>query len=178
MEIPGCHCIEMVLQMTKAVYPGSFDPVHNGHVDIAVRASKLFGSLIVAVYDAPPKVLKFSTEERVEFFSRSVSSIKNISVIPFYGLATQLAREQKAEFIVRGLRAGFDFEAEFEMALMWRHVAPDIDVVSLMSSLEYQFVYSSRIKEISKLGGNVDALVPEHVSKALKDTCDHIDHKK
>ena len=81
-EIQDCHCIKLVLPMTKAVYPGSFDPVHNGHVDIAVRASKLFGSLIVAVYDAPPKVLKFTTEERVEFFSRSVRSIKNISVIP------------------------------------------------------------------------------------------------
>ena len=164
--------------MTKAIYPGSFDPVHNGHVDIAIRASKLFGSLIVAVYDAPPKALKFTTEERVGFFSKSVSSIKNISVIPFYGLATQLAREKRAEFIVRGLRAGFDFEAEFEMALMWRHVAPDIDVVSMMSSLEYQFVYSSRIKEISKLGGNVEALVPAHVAQALKDTGDSVDDNR
>lgn len=154
--------------MTKALYPGSFDPVHNGHVDIVERASKLFDELIVGVYDAPPKNLMFTTEERVDLFQKSVEGLSNVRVQPFMGLAPTVARELDAEFIVRGLRAGFDFEMEFEMALMWRNLAPDIDVVCMMSSLEYQFVYSSRIKEVAKLGGNIDNLVPDHVSAALK----------
>lgn len=154
--------------MTKALYPGSFDPAHNGHVDIVERASKLFDELIVGVYDTPPKNLMFTTEERVDLFQQSVGSLPNVKVQPFVGLAPNVAREMGAEFILRGLRAGFDFEMEFEMALMWRNLAPDIDVVCMMSSLEYQFVYSSRIKEVAKLGGNIDNLVPDHVAAALK----------
>ena len=154
--------------MTKALYPGSFDPVHNGHVDIVERASKLFDEFIVGVYDTPPKNLMFTTDERVDLFKKSVEHLANVRVQPFVGLAPTVARELGAEFIVRGLRAGFDFELEFEMALMWRNLAPDIDVVCMMSSLEYQFVYSSRIKEVAKLGGNIDNLVPDHVSAALK----------
>ena len=91
----------------------------------------------------------------------------NVSVVKFFGLATNVAREVGAEFIVRGLRAGVDFETEFEMALMWRNLAPDIDVVCMMSSLEFQFVHSSRIKEVFSLGGDVTGLVPDHVNKAL-----------
>jgi pantetheine-phosphate adenylyltransferase len=109
----------------------------------------------------------FSTEERVELFEESVKDVPNISVVPFTGLAPVVARENDAEFIVRGLRAGLDFEMEFEMALMWRHIAPDIDVVCIMSSLEYQFVYSSRIKEVASLGADVSELVPPHISEAL-----------
>jgi pantetheine-phosphate adenylyltransferase len=153
--------------MTRALYPGSFDPVHNGHVDIVERASKLFDELIVGVYDTPPKNLMFTTEERVELFQESVKTLTNVKVQPFFGLAPDVARELGAEFIVRGLRAGFDFEMEFEMALMWRNLAPDIDVVCMMSSLEYQFVYSSRIKEVAKLGGKIDNLVPIHVATSL-----------
>mgnify|MGYP001456662228 FL=1 len=153
--------------MTRALYPGSFDPVHSGHVDIVERASKLFDELIVGVYDTPPKNLMFTTEERVELFQESVKTLNNVKVQPFFGLAPDVARELGAEFIVRGLRAGFDFEMEFEMALMWRNLAPDIDVVCMMSSLEYQFVYSSRIKEVAKLDGKIDNLVPIHVATAL-----------
>lgn len=155
--------------MVKAIYPGSFDPVHNGHVDIAARAAKVFDELIIAVYDAPPKSLMFTTQERVELFEKSVAHIPNINVMPFTGLAPNVARASGADFIVRGLRAGFDFEMEFEMALMWRNIAPDIDVVCMMSALEYQFVYSSRIKEVASLGANIDSLVPEHVAAALKE---------
>jgi len=155
--------------MAKAIYPGSFDPVHNGHVDIATRAAKVFDELMIAVYDAPPKSLMFTTQERVELFEKSVAHIPNINVMPFTGLAPNVARASGAEFIVRGLRAGFDFEMEFEMALMWRNIAPDIDVVCMMSALEYQFVYSSRIKEVASLGANIDNLVPEHVAAALKE---------
>lgn len=153
--------------MASALYPGSFDPVHNGHVDIATRASRLFDELIVGVYDAPPKNLMFTTEERVELFERSVPHLSNVKVVPFVGLAPVVAREVGAEFIVRGLRAGFDFETEFEMALMWRNVDPDIDVACLMSSLDYQFVHSSRIKEVAALGGKIDNLVPAPVFSAL-----------
>lgn len=160
--------------MPTAVYPGTFDPVHKGHVDIAVRAAGVFEELIVAVYETPPtKSLTFSTAERVDLFASAVRDVANIKVVPFAGLAPQFARENGAEFILRGLRAGFDFELEFEMALMWRNIAPDIDVVCMMSSLEHQFVYSSRIKEVAQLGANIDNLVPDHVAEALKDKLGH-----
>ncbi len=154
--------------MAKAIYPGSFDPAHNGHVDIATRASQLFDELVICVYDSPPtKRLLFSTEERVELFQRSVNHLPNVDVVPFTGLAPIVAHRQGAQFILRGLRAGFDFELEFEMALMWRNLDPEIDVVCMMSSLDYQFVFSSRIKEVVSLGANVDNLVPPHVAEAL-----------
>ena len=160
--------------MPKAIYPGTFDPVHKGHVDIATRAAGVFDELIVAVYQTPPnKSLTFTTEERLEFFSKAVADVPNIRVVPFTGLAPTFARENGAEFILRGLRAGFDFELEFEMALMWRNVAPDIDVVCMMSALEFQFVYSSRIKEVVQLGANVDNLVPAHVAIALNEKFEH-----
>ena len=154
--------------MAKAIYPGSFDPAHYGHIDIARRAATVFDELVIAVYKSPPtKRLMFSTEERVEMFKESVRDVPNISVVPFTGLAPVVARDNGAKFIVRGLRAGLDFELEFEMALMWRHVAPDIDVVCIMSSLDYQFVYSSRIKEVASLGADVSELVPPHIAEAL-----------
>jgi pantetheine-phosphate adenylyltransferase len=156
--------------MAKAIYPGSFDPAHHGHIDIAKRAATVFDELIIAVYKSPPtKSLIFSTEERVDMFKEAVKDVPNIKVIPFTGLAPTVARENGAHFIVRGLRAGIDFELEFEMALMWRHVAPDIDVVCIMSSLEYQFIYSSRIKEVAALGADVSELAPPHICKALMD---------
>jgi len=155
--------------MAKAIYPGSFDPAHRGHIDIARRAAGVFDELVIAIYKSPPtKSLMFSTEERVEMFAEEVSDVPNITVKPFTGLAPTAARENGAAYIVRGLRAGFDFELEFEMALMWRHIAPDIDVVCIMSSLEYQFVYSSRIKEVASLGADISALVPPRVEDALK----------
>jgi pantetheine-phosphate adenylyltransferase len=137
-------------------------------VDIATRAAGVFDELIVAVYQTPPtKSLTFTTEERLDYFRRAVEDVPNIKVIPFTGLAPTFAREHGADFILRGLRAGLDFEMEFEMALMWRNIAPDIDVVCMMSALEHQFVYSSRIKEVAQLGANIDGLVPTHVAAAL-----------
>ena len=155
--------------MAKAVYPGSFDPPHNGHVDVATRASRVFDRLVVAVYDSPPKQVLFTTEERVGLTQRSVAHLDNVEVISFSGLvAPDLARRVEAGFVVRGLRAGVDFETEFEMTLMWRNLDPSIDVVCLMSALQYQFVYSSRIKEVAQLGGDVRGLVPEHVAEEMK----------
>tara|TARA_Y100001960_G_scaffold113337_1_gene121293 strand:+ start:322 stop:795 length:474 start_codon:yes stop_codon:yes gene_type:complete len=155
--------------VAKAFYPGSFDPAHNGHIDVAKRASRLFDEVIVGVYQAPPKVLMFDTGERVELFQESLKGIDNVEVVEFTGLAPTVAREVGAEVILRGLRAGFDFEQEFEMALMWRNLAPDIDVVCMMTALEHQFIYSSRIKEVARLGANIDNLVPPHIAAALKE---------
>ena len=155
--------------MPKAIYPGSFDPVHNGHVDIARRAAGVFDEVIVAIYDEPPsKTLLFTTDERVQLFAGATAEIPNVRVTPFGGLAPDFARSVGADFILRGLRAGFDFETEFEMALMWRNIAPDIDVVCMMSSLEHQFVYSSRIKEVARLGADITGLVPESVATAMR----------
>ena len=103
----------------------------------------------------------------MELFSESVTQLKNVEVVPFNGLAVDFARRTGADFIVRGLRAGFDFEQEFEMALMWRTLDPTVDVACMMSSLEYQFVHSSRIKEIAQLGGDITSLVPTHVASEL-----------
>ena len=156
--------------MVKAIYPGSFDPVHNGHLDIANRASGLFEKVIIAVYDSPPKNVLFSTEKRVNMVRECISNLPNVEVTSFSNLATEFAKQVGAKFIVRGLRAGYDFEYESEMSLMWRNLSPDIDIVCMMSSLQYQFVYSSRIKEVVKLGGEVDGLVPETISTELKNS--------
>lgn len=153
--------------MVKAVYPGTFDPVHNGHVDVARRAAQLFDGLVIGVYDSPPKSLLFSTEERVQMLADSLSDATSVDVRPFTGLAVDFARTERAGFILRGLRAGLDFEVEFEMAHMWRSLAPDIDVVCVMSALEHQFIRSSRIKEVARLGGNVEGLVPDGVAALL-----------
>jgi pantetheine-phosphate adenylyltransferase len=153
--------------MADAVYPGSFDPMHNGHLDVVERAAGLFDSLLVAVYETPPKDVMFTTDERVGLFDSSVAHLDNVEVAPFKGLVTDLARDVGAGYVVRGLRAGFDFEAEFEMALMWRHLDPGIDVVCMMSALEFQFIYSSRIKEVARLGADVRSLVPAHVVEGL-----------
>ncbi|MBM3932753.1 MAG: pantetheine-phosphate adenylyltransferase [SAR202 cluster bacterium] len=154
--------------MATAVYPGRFDPVHNGHVDIATRASKLFDKLTISVYDLPPQRSMFSTEERLSFFRQSVAALPNVEVIAFTGLATDFASKKGATFIVRGLRAGNDFETESEMALMWRTLNPNVDVVCILSSLQNQFVHSSRIKEVAQLGGDVKSLVPPQVYRELK----------
>lgn len=153
----------------KAIYPGSFDPVHNGHLDLIIRASDLFEHLTVAVYDEPNKNVLFSPSERVNLIVESIKPYKkNVDVVQFSGLAVEFAKLLGAKFILRGLRAGFDFELEFEMALMWKKLNKDVDVVCLMSSLEYQFVYSSRIKEVARLGGNITGLVPDNVIDAFK----------
>jgi pantetheine-phosphate adenylyltransferase len=153
--------------LTVAVYPGSFDPVTNGHLDIANRAAALFDQLIVGVYDVPMKSLLFSTQERVELIRRAASHLPNVRVESYSGLTVGFARKMNAQVIVRGLRMSSDFEREFEMALMNKKLAPDIELVCLMTSLEYQFLSSSLLKEACQLGGDISNLVPEHVATAL-----------
>lgn len=154
--------------MTLAIYPGSFDPVTNGHLDIALRAAKLFEKVVVAVYDAPPKRLLFTTEERCDMFRRALADVGNVAVEPYTGLTVDFARRMGARAIVRGLRASQDFEREFEMALMNRQLAADLDQVFLATSLGFQFLSSSLIKEVVSLGGDVNGLVPAHVKGALE----------
>lgn len=154
--------------MTVALYPGSFDPPTNGHIDIATRAAALFEKLVVAVYDTPSKQLLFNTKERVELLRRAVASVPNIEVVPYTGLTVEFARKIGARVIVRGLRMSSDFEREFEMALMNKKVAPDIELVCLMANLEYQFLSSSLLKEVGLLGGEISSLVPKHIAEALR----------
>lgn len=156
-------------QMVKALYPGTFDPVTNGHLDIIIRAARLFDEVIVAVYDTPPKTLLFSTEERVAMMEKAVAGMPKVRVVSFRGLVVDCARREGAPVLVRGLRAGSDFEYEFEMALMNKKLAPEVEAVYLMSSLEWQFLSATRVKEVASLGGDVHSLVPPHVEQALRE---------
>jgi pantetheine-phosphate adenylyltransferase len=151
-----------------AIYPGSFDPVTLGHVDIARRASAIFDRVIIAVYDTPAKSLIFPTDERVQMARRAVANSPNISVESFSGLLVDYARQVQAKVIVRGLRAVSDFEVETQMALMNRSMAPEIEVVCLITSLQYSFLSASLIKEVIKLGGPWEGLVPDYVATALR----------
>jgi len=158
--------------LTVALYPGSFDPVTMGHVDIAERAANLFEKVIVAVYDEPPKRLLFNTEERVDLMQRALAHLSNVQVTSYKGLTVEFARQCKAKVIVRGLRMSSDFEREFEMALMNKKLAPDVELVCFMTKLEFEFVSSSLLKEAARLGGCINDLVPDHVAAALKQKFD------
>ena len=153
--------------MVTALYPGTFDPVTAGHVDITNRASALFEKVVVAVYATPSKSLLFSTEERVDLFRRSVGHLPNVEVQEFEGLVVRSAQDAGAAVIVRGLRSGSDFEYEFEMASMNRRLAPSVDMVSFMTSQDVMFISSSLLKEVARLGGDVTGMVPPHVADAL-----------
>ena len=154
--------------MTVALYPGSFDPITNGHLDIVTRASKLFSKLIIGVYDTPAKHLSFSTEERVDLVRKSVTHLPNVEVTAFSGLVVDFARNIGAQAMVRGLRTSTDFDREFDMAMMNKKLNPDLELVCLMANLKYQFLSSSLLKEAAGLGGNIGDLVPEPVATALR----------
>jgi pantetheine-phosphate adenylyltransferase len=153
--------------MVTALYPGSFDPVTNGHVDVAARASALFDRVIVGVYATPSKNLLFDADDRVALFRKAVDHLPNVEVRKFEGLVVRFALDVEAKVIVRGLRSGSDFEYEFDMAYMNRRLEPDVDMVSFMASQDYMFVSSSLLKEVARLGGNITNMVPDHVAKAV-----------
>lgn len=154
--------------MTIAIYPGSFDPVHYGHIDIAKRAAKIFDTLIWAAYDRPMKNLMFSTAERIAFMREAANDTPNIRVMPYHGLTVEFARSQGATVMVRGLRITYDFEMEYQTALTNRQLAEDIDTICLMTSLKYAFVSSSILKEVAFLDGPISEIVPPYVELALK----------
>ncbi len=153
--------------MTIAIYPGSFDPIHNGHIDIARRAASLFDKLVWAVYDRPLKSLMFDVEERLAFMREAARDIPNIEVQQYHGLTVQFARLVGAKAIVRGLRVTYDFEIEYQMALTNAQQAPEIETVCLMTSGRYAFVSSSILKEIALAGGDMKEMVPPFVEKRL-----------
>lgn len=155
--------------MTTAIYPGSFDPITQGHIDVAERAVRVFDRVIVAVYERTEKPgAMFSAAERVDLARLSFRDLPAIEVATFSGLAVNYARECGATTIVRGLRAVSDFEYEFKLAHMNAHLAPEIEVVCLMTSSRHSFVSSSLIREVASLGGSLQGLVPEHVRDALE----------
>jgi pantetheine-phosphate adenylyltransferase len=152
-----------------AIYAGTFDPITNGHYDIVKRAANMFDEVIVSVFDTPSKSLLFSTEERIDLCKRSIKDIPNVEVRQFNGLVADFASGIGADAMVRGLRSITDLDYEVAMVMMNRKLHPDVDTVFLYTSLEYQFVSSSLIKEVIQYGGDINSLVPEHVSAALKD---------
>ncbi len=154
--------------MTIAIYPGAFDPITNGHLDIAARAAKLFERLIIGVYDIPNKRLLFTTKERVALVRQVIVNLPNVNVESFTGLTVDFAKRVKAQTVVRGLRMSADFEREFEMAMMNRRLYSELELVCLMARLEYQFLSSSLLKEVASLRGNIYNLVPEPVAEALR----------
>jgi pantetheine-phosphate adenylyltransferase len=153
----------------KAIYPGSFDPVTNGHLDLIARAAKIFDHLVVAILRNSSKNPLFTVEERVAMLSEGIAEFSNVSVSTFDGLLVDYAREQRAHAVVRGIRAISDYEYEFQMALMNRRLSPDVETIFLMPDAKYSFVSSRLVKEVFRLGGSVDGLVPRFVIERMKD---------
>lgn len=154
--------------MTLAVYPGSFDPIHRGHIDVAERASRIFDQLIVAVYATPQKNLMFDVRERTAMARRALRHLDNVTVNDYEGMTVDFLRMKKAQVIVRGLRMAYDFDLEYQMALTNCAFAPDLETVCLFTKLEYSFFSSSQVKAIAMAGGDVSDMVPAHVLSALE----------
>lgn len=154
--------------MTRAVFPATFDPIHFGHIDIAQRAAKLFDELVVAVYDKPLKTLLFSPEARISLVQQAFEGEPKIQVMGYSGLTVHFCRAVGAQAIVRGLRVFSDFEYEFRMGLANHRLAPEIEVVALITAEEHSFLSSTTVREIASLGGDVSSMVPPYVETALK----------
>ncbi len=154
--------------MIRAVFPGTFDPIHYGHIDIAYRAARLFDEIVVAVYDRPLKTLLFSPEERIALAKRAFGENDKIKVTGYSGLTVEFCQQINAQVIVRGLRVFSDFEYEFRMALANHRINPDIEVVALITHEEHTFLSGATVREIASLNGDVSSLVPPHVKAALE----------
>jgi pantetheine-phosphate adenylyltransferase len=155
----------------RAICPGSYDPITNGHLDVITRAAELFDDVIVAVVNLPVRKgsTLFTAEERVQMIEQATAHLANVRAAPFSNLVVEFARENGAKAIVKGLRAISDFEYEFEMNQLNRMQASDIETVYLMASPQYSFLRSSGIKELATFGGDIENLVPPHVAAALKE---------
>ena len=154
--------------MVRALFPGTFDPIHFGHIDIALRAARIFDEVLIAVYDKPLKNLLFSPEERFELTRNVFKDNPVIRVVGYSGLTVDFCRQIQAQVIVRGLRVFSDFEHEFRMALANHRLAPDIEVVALITDEEHTFLSSTTVREIAALGGDISSMVPPPVAQALK----------
>ncbi len=154
--------------MVRALFPGTFDPIHYGHIDIAQRAARLFDEVIMAVYDRPLKSLMFDPQERMALVQRAFQGNPKIKVTGYSGLTIDYARKVNAQVIVRGLRVFSDFEFEFRMALANQRLATDIETVALITAEEHTFLSSSTVREIAALGGDVSSMVPPFVDQALR----------
>ncbi|WP_043751606.1 pantetheine-phosphate adenylyltransferase [Imhoffiella purpurea] len=155
--------------MRSVVYPGTFDPITNGHVDLIHRASRLFDRVLVAVAADTGKTPMFSTDERVALVRESVGNCQNVEITPFSGLLVEFTRKLGVSVIMRGLRAVSDFEYEFQLAGMNRHMAPDIETLFLTPAEKYTYISSSLVREIARLRGDVSAFVAPVVQAALKE---------
>ena len=157
------------MSTVKAIYPGTFDPLTNGHLDLVARGAKIFDHLVVAILNNSEKAAPlFSVSERNEMLTEAVQRFGNVSVVTFNGLLVDFVLEQRAQAILRGVRAISDYEYELQMALMNRRLAPDVETVFLMADEKYSYVSSRLIKNVFELGGSVDGLVPETVIRRLK----------
>lgn len=154
--------------MVKALFPGTFDPIHYGHVDIAMRAARLFDEVVMAVFDKPLKSLLFSPEERMDLVREAIKDNPKIIVTGYSGLTIDFARQINAQVIVRGLRVFSDFEFEFRMALANQRLASDIETIALITAEQHTFLSASTVKEIAMLNGDVSSMVPAHVKEALR----------
>lgn len=156
----------------RAIYPGSFDPVTYGHLDIIKRSAQLVDELIVGVLNNNAKSPLFSVEERVKMLEEVTKDISNIKVVPFEGLLVDFARQMDAKMVVRGLRAITDFEYELQMAQTNHKLAPSVETIFLTTSLEYSYLSSTIVKEVATFGGDISQFVPEHVSKRIEEKLD------
>jgi pantetheine-phosphate adenylyltransferase len=161
--------------MVRALFPGTFDPIHYGHIDIAERASRLFDEIVVAVYDKPLKSLVFSPEERIALVEEALGGNPKIKVNGYSSLTVDYAKVIGAQVIVRGLRVFSDFEFEFRMALANHRLSPDIEYMALITAEEHTFLSSTTVREIASLGGDVSSMVPPHVKQALADKMSTLD---
>jgi pantetheine-phosphate adenylyltransferase len=164
-----CVTYEKGSHVVNAIYPGSFDPITSGHLDILERANKLFDDITIAVIENPEKKTLFTVEERVQLIRKTIRHLKHVRIGSFHGLLVDYAKQQKATVLIRGLRAVSDFDYEFQMALTNRKMSPKIETMFLMTDYKYSYLSSSFVKHIARLHGKITGLVPKVVEKALRD---------